>query len=173
MNLFRSDVTRNTQHVNIKFILFTFSFFVFGCSATSSIPVGDQLEGLQQSVATLKQTYDEKISTYDEKIASLEQQLRSHRMLVPQSGSVYFTSFCLIPFQNMKTNNVKFTYVLYLLHFSVEVPVAFSTRLTDDTSINDSPVIFETVDLNIGDGYDEFTGNSITNITFISRFEES
>ena len=45
--------------------------------------------------------------------------------------------------------------------FLVEVPVAFSTRLTDDTSINESPVIFDVVDLNIGDGYDEFTGNLI------------
>ena len=40
----------------------------------------------------------------------------------------------------------------------MEVQVAFSTRLTEDTIINDSPVIFGTVDLNIGDGYDEFTG---------------
>ena len=67
----------------------------------------------------------------------------------------------------MKTNNVKFTYVLYLLHFSVEVPVAFSTRLTDDTIINDSPVIFGTVDLNIGDGYDEFTGKLTPNRFYI------
>ena len=51
--------------------------------------------------------------------------------------------------------------IFYL--FLVEVPVAFSTRLTDDTSINDSPVIFGTVDLNIGDGYDEFTGKLIPN----------
>ena len=55
-----------------------------------------------------------------------------------------------------------------LLPFSVEVPVAFSTRLTDDTSINDSPVIFGVVDLNIGDGYDEFTGKLITNRFYIS-----
>ena len=40
----------------------------------------------------------------------------------------------------------------------MEVPVAFSTRLSEDRSINDSPVIFDVVDLNIGDGYDEFTG---------------
>ena len=40
----------------------------------------------------------------------------------------------------------------------MEVPVAFSTRLHEDTSINDGAVIFGTVDLNIGDGYDEFTG---------------
>ena len=36
--------------------------------------------------------------------------------------------------------------------------MAFSTRLHEDTIINDGPVIFGTVDLNIGDGYDEFTG---------------
>ena len=48
---------------------------------------------------------------------------------------------------------------MYLLPVSVEVPVAFSTRLIEDTSINDSPVIFGTVDLNVGDRYDEFTGN--------------
>ena len=37
--------------------------------------------------------------------------------------------------------------------------MAFSTRLHEDTITNDSPVIFGIVDLNIGDGYDEFTGN--------------
>ena len=114
----------------------------------------------------LKRSNEESIA----KIASLEQQLRSGRTLVPQSGTVYFTSFCLIPFQNLRTNNVKFTYALYLLPFSVEVPVAFSTRLTEDTIVNDSPVIVDVVDLNIGDGYDEFTGNSITNINFIFQF---
>ena len=35
---------------------------------------------------------------------------------------------------------------------------AFSARLHENTIINDSPVIFGTVDLNIGNGYDEFTG---------------
>ena len=35
---------------------------------------------------------------------------------------------------------------------------AFSTRLHEDTTLSDSAVIFGTVDLNIGDGYDEFTG---------------
>ena len=49
---------------------------------------------------------------------------------------------------------------LEFLYFSVEVPVAFSTRLTENIGINDSPVIFDVVDLNIGDGYDEFTGMS-------------
>ena len=58
--------------------------------------------------------------------------------------STYRTYLLLIP-------------ALNLVPFSVEVPVAFSTLLTGDTSINDSPVIFGTVELNIGDGYDEFT----------------
>ena len=40
----------------------------------------------------------------------------------------------------------------------MEVPVAFSTRLDGDTVIDDGAVIFGTVDLNIGDGYDEFSG---------------
>ena len=35
---------------------------------------------------------------------------------------------------------------------------SFSTRLHEDTDINDGPVIFGTVDLNVGDGYDELTG---------------
>ena len=164
----------------MKLILFTVSIFVFGCSATSLTSVEDQLRPMhlemeqlkrsnKQSVAfieELKQTYDDKIHTYDEKlrrcdhkIASYEQQLRSGRTLVPQSGTVSFTSFCLIPSQNLRTNYLKTIYWFYLLPLSVEVPVAFSTRLHEARSINDSPVIFGTVDLNIGDGYDEFTGN--------------
>ena len=38
----------------------------------------------------------------------------------------------------------------------MEVPVAFSTRLTEDIGIDDSPVIFDVVDLNIEDGYDGY-----------------
>ena len=49
-------------------------------------------------------------------------------------------------------------YFVSILPFPVEIPVAFSTRLTDDAIITDSPVIFDVVDLNIEDGYDEFTG---------------
>ena len=45
--------------------------------------------------------------------------------------------------------------------------MAFSTRMSEDTSINDSPVIFGTVDLNIGDGYDEFTGKFVPNISLL------
>ena len=40
--------------------------------------------------------------------------------------------------------------------------MAFSTRLTGDVVIDDSPVIFDVVDLNIGVGYDEFSGIFIT-----------
>ena len=65
------------------------------------------------------------------------------------------------------------TYALSLAPFSVEVPVAFSTRLQGYTNIDDSPVIFEIVDLNIGDGYDEFTGNLIRDISFMFHFEET
>ena len=36
---------------------------------------------------------------------------------------------------------------------------SFSTQLHEDTYATDAAVIFGTVDLNIGDGYDEFTGN--------------
>ena len=171
----------------MKLILVTLSIFVLGCSATSLTSVEDQLQQMnleieqlkrsnEESVAfieELKQTYDGKIRTYDEKmrrndakVATLEQQLRLRRTLVPQSGSVYFISFCLISFQNFRTNYLKNIYGFYLSVFSVEVPVAFSTRLHEDTSVNDSPVIFGTVDLNTGDGYDEFTGNLITNINF-------
>ena len=77
----------------MKLILFAASIFVLDCSARPLSSVEDQLGRLQQSIAAMKQTYDEKISTYDEKIASLEQQLRSGRTMVPQSGTVYFTSF--------------------------------------------------------------------------------
>ena len=45
--------------------------------------------------------------------------------------------------------------------FSVETRIAFSTRLTENVRINDNPLIFDVVDLNIGDGYNEFTGTLI------------
>ena len=35
---------------------------------------------------------------------------------------------------------------------------AFSVRLHENMVIGDSPVVFGTVDLNAGDGNDEFTG---------------
>ena len=107
----QSNVT--PQHADMKLILLTLSIFVFGCSAAPSTSVEDQLQQLQQSIATMKQTYDEKIRRNDEKIASLEQQLRSAGTLVPQSGTVSFTYFWLIPFQNLKINNIKFTSIFY------------------------------------------------------------
>ena len=95
----------------MKLILFTASIFVFGCSATSSISVEDQLQRMQLQVDQLErsnensvafigelkrtyddkiQMYDEKIRRYDEKIVSLEQQLRLGRTLLPQSGPYLF-----------------------------------------------------------------------------------
>ncbi len=35
---------------------------------------------------------------------------------------------------------------------------AFSARLVGDTMINDGPIVFGSVDLNVGDGYDQYTG---------------
>ena len=35
---------------------------------------------------------------------------------------------------------------------------SFSTRLHEEAEISDASVVFGTVNLNIGDGYDEFTG---------------
>ena len=37
--------------------------------------------------------------------------------------------------------------------------VAFSVRLHEHTVLSDSPVVYGTVDPNIGDGYDEFSGS--------------
>ena len=37
---------------------------------------------------------------------------------------------------------------------------AFSVRIVKDTTISDSAVIYGTVDVNFGDGYDEFSGQS-------------
>ena len=40
----------------------------------------------------------------------------------------------------------------------VTTTVAFSVRLHEDTTLNDEPLIFEAVDLNIGNGYNEYSG---------------
>ena len=37
---------------------------------------------------------------------------------------------------------------------------SFSVRLHQDTELSDAPCVYEWVDLNIGDGYDEFSGNT-------------
>ena len=41
---------------------------------------------------------------------------------------------------------------------------SFSVRLHEDTLINDDPSVFGTIDLNIGDGYNEFSGKQYLNI---------
>ena len=57
--------------------------------------------------------------------------------------------------------------------FEMTPAVAFSVRLHEDTEINDSPCVFGTVNLNIGNGYDEFTDLSkyitkiLLNYTFL------
>ena len=45
-----------------------------------------------------------------------------------------------------------------VLNLVYQVSAAFSTILHQNTDLDDSPVVFGTVNLNIGDGYDEFTG---------------
>ena len=42
---------------------------------------------------------------------------------------------------------------------AMDTSAAFSVRLSVDTAINVSPFIFGTRDLNIGDGYDQFSGS--------------
>ena len=51
--------------------------------------------------------------------------------------------------------------MFFSIFLSAVVPAAFSTRLSEDTELGDNAVIFDTVDLNIGGGYDEFTGNHL------------
>ena len=55
----------------------------------------------------------------------------------------------------------------------MEVPVAFSTSLQEDTDTDDNTIIFGIVDLNIEDGYDELTGNLITSTSFTFLFRKS
>ena len=56
----------------------------------------------------------------------------------------------------MNTNTI----LIVNICFWLDVTYAFSVRLHEDTETNDNPVIFGNVDLNIGDGYDEFVGKS-------------
>ena len=51
--------------------------------------------------------------------------------------------------------------MFFSIFLSAVVPAAFSTRLSEDTELGDNAVIFDTVDLNIGGGYDEFTGKHL------------
>ena len=49
----------------------------------------------------------------------------------------------------------------HLIYLSLMNPsAAFSVRIVEDTTISDSAVIYGTVDINVGDGYDEFSGES-------------
>ena len=48
--------------------------------------------------------------------------------------------------------------ILWFIFTEMNHSAAFSVRLHEHTELSDSPCIFGTVDLNIGDGYDEFTG---------------
>ena len=46
-----------------------------------------------------------------------------------------------------------------MFFFTIDTTMySFSVRLHEDTLLTDAPCIFGTVDLNIGDGYDEFSG---------------
>ena len=81
------------QHVNMKLILFTSTIFVFSCSASPLSSVEDQLQRIQLKVEQLERNSKETISTmkqtYDEKISRLEEQLKSGTNLVSQKGPVY------------------------------------------------------------------------------------
>ena len=49
----------------------------------------------------------------------------------------------------------------HLIYLSVMNPsAAFSVRIVEDTAISDSTDTYGTVDVNVGDGYDEFSGQS-------------
>ena len=53
---------------------------------------------------------------------------------------------------------LSFIQLFFLSPSAMNPSAAFSVRLHEDTVLSDSPLVYETVDLNIGDGYDEFTG---------------
>ena len=177
-----------TDKTNMKLLLFVSCIVVFGCSASITDnyllqEIQQEIKDLKISNEALKKDCDEKIKSleknygeriehveqnyhekitsleknYDKKIARLEQQLRSGRNLAPQTGNFFVTSSNLCPFRVPDKGQLS-QLTFEFLPFSVESPVAFSTRLTADTIINDSPVRFDVVDLNIGDGYDQFTG---------------
>ena len=57
--------------------------------------------------------------------------------------------------------------MFFPIFLSVVVPAAFSTRLSEDTELGDNAVIFDTVDLNIGGGYDEFTGKKLFKLSVV------
>ena len=47
---------------------------------------------------------------------------------------------------------------------------SFSVRLNVDTILSDAPCIFGQVDLNIGDGYDEFSGKQRNVCQSVQRY---
>ena len=51
--------------------------------------------------------------------------------------------------------------------------MAFSARLSENTVADDDPVVFETVDLNVGEGYDEFSGKTIQIFLIFQLFRSS
>ena len=55
---------------------------------------------------------------------------------------------------------MKFFHVLVYSSAVDTTMYSFSVRLHEDTVIDDDPCVFGTVDLNIGDGYDEFSGKT-------------
>ena len=155
----------------MKLFLFASCIVLFGHIATASNS-DDMLQQIQRDINQLKindevmkKDYNEMIKScevknanYDEKIKSLEQQLGLKRNLGSQPGNSKTAAL----FPSIHQSQRQLIDNRYFVLFLVELPVAFSTRLSDDTSINDSPVIFDVVDLNIEDGYDEFTGKKIT-----------
>ena len=72
-----------------------------------------------------------------------------------------FQTFCNI--SGTVTMNFKCEVLIFVYSFTIDTTMySFSVRLHEDTVINDSPCVFGTVDLNIGDGYDEFSGQYIS-----------
>ena len=71
----------------MKFLMFIINVVVIGCLTAAPVSVNDPLHRIQQemeqlqrsneeSIAALKQTYDEKIGTYDEKIRTYDEKIR-------------------------------------------------------------------------------------------------
>ena len=59
---------------------------------------------------------------------------------------------------------VRPSFLMFCIFLEMAPSVAFSVRLHEHTQLSDSPCVYETVDLNIGDGYDEFTGKCKNNV---------
>ena len=74
---------------NMKLLIFTINIVFIGCLVAAPVSVNDPLHRIQQemeelkrsneeSIAALKQTYDEKIRTYDEKIRTYDEKIRTY-----------------------------------------------------------------------------------------------